>query len=109
MTDVGPEHDRFHPPGDDDPAWSETSWTSFCVPERRIAGTLYPLFRPNLGVCSLAVSVWDDTAHAPWQILYNRALWHLPMPGDDLTRCEVGDAGNGPQCISARAGYRVQC
>ena len=31
-----PDDDDFHRPTTDDPMWSETTWFSFCVPERRL-------------------------------------------------------------------------
>lgn len=98
--------DGFHPPGDPDPAWSETSWFSFSAPERRLAGTVYPLFRPNLGTCSVAVYVWDDAEHAPWRVRYGRCLWHLPMPDGDLTDCRVG--GLHIACVEPLSRYRVE-
>jgi hypothetical protein len=100
------EHDRFHPPSEDHPLWSETSWYAFCVPERRLAGTVYPLFRRNLGSCSLGVYVWDDGAHEPWRVRYGRALWHLPFPEGDLSDCTVG--GLHIQCEEPLARYRVR-
>jgi hypothetical protein len=80
MTDDG-----FHPSPDHDPFWTETCWFAFFVPERRLSGTLYPLFRRNLGVCSSGVHLWDDSALASHEILYDRTLWHLPFPEGDLT------------------------
>lgn len=80
MTDDG-----FHPPTDDDLWWTETSWYSFYVPERRLSGSLYPLFRRNLDLCSTGVHLWDDSASAAHEIVYDRMLWHLPFPSDDLT------------------------
>ena len=44
--------DRFHPPGSDDPYWTETCWFTFAVPERRLSGQLYPFFRPNQRVAA---------------------------------------------------------
>jgi len=81
--------DSFHPPPNDDIWWTETSWYGFDVPERKLSGAIYPLFRPNLGVCSLAVHVWDDTGDTPWDALYSRLLFHVPMPAGDLTKLEV--------------------
>lgn len=80
MTDDG-----FHLPTDDDPFWTETSWYSFYVPERRLSGALYPLFRRNLGVCSTGIHLWDDSASAAHEIVYDRMLWHLPFPDGDLS------------------------
>lgn len=85
-----PDDDRFHPPAANDPWWSETCWFSFAHPEERISGCFYPLFRPNQGICSLAVSVWDASAHEPWRALYHRADWHLPLPATNLDRLALG-------------------
>jgi hypothetical protein len=105
MSALGPPDDGFHPPAAPDPAWSETSWFSFHVAERRLAGMLYPLFRPNLGVCSVGAFVWDDGACEPWAVRYGRCLWHLPMPEGDLRDCEVG--GLRIACVEPLSRYRV--
>ena len=89
MTGVATEaDDQFHPAADPDPWWTETAWYGFSVPERNLAGAVYPLFRPNLGVCSSGVFVWDDRAETSHEIRYARTSWHLPMP-DDLTRMRL--------------------
>jgi hypothetical protein len=84
-----PADDSFHEPQTDDPHWTETCWFTFSVPERKLSGTLYPLFRRNLGVCSAGVYVWDDTGHELQDILYGRNLWHLPFPQHDLTELSL--------------------
>jgi hypothetical protein len=58
--------DSFHPPTNDDAFWSETAWFAFSVPERKLAGWTYPFFRPNQGICSAAVFLWDDTGELPF-------------------------------------------
>ena len=55
------------------------------VPGPNLSATIYPLFRPNLRVCSLAVYVWDASAYEPWAVRYGHATWHLAMPETDLT------------------------
>ena len=80
--------DSFHPSVGNEPWWTETSWYGFDILERRLSCAIYPLFRPNLGVCSLAVHVWDDTGSTPWDARYSRLLWHVPMPEGDLTALE---------------------
>jgi hypothetical protein len=90
MSESGrPHDDGFHPGDPAEPYWTETCWFSFLVPERRLSGTLYPLFRPNLGVCASAVHVWDDTGHEPQDALYSRNLWHVPFPDHDLTQLSL--------------------
>jgi hypothetical protein len=80
-----PADDGFHPPADPAPHWTETAWFGFHVAERGLAGTVYALFRPNLGVASLAVYVWDGSDPEPWRVPYGRCLWHQPFPAGDLT------------------------
>jgi hypothetical protein len=106
VTAASPADDRFHPPAEDHPLWTETSWYGFSLPERRLAGAIYPLFRPNLGTCSVGVHVWDDSAHEPWRVLYSRCLWHLPMPEGDLDDCEMG--GLELRCLEPLSRYRVR-
>jgi hypothetical protein len=74
--------DALHPPTNDDPFWTETLWLAFAVPERRLTGVLYPVFRTNQGVCTLAVSLWDETGTVDHDVLYFHNFWHLPMPAD---------------------------
>jgi hypothetical protein len=88
-TTAMPSDDGFHDPQTNDPYWTETAWFAFFVPERKLSGTLYPLFRRNLGLCSSGVHIWDDTGSAPHEILYDRMLWHLPFPDGDLTDVEL--------------------
>lgn len=85
MSAFTPDDDRLHPPVGDHPWWTETCWFSFDQPGEDVSATIYPLFRPNLGVCSLGVAVWDPSAHEPWLVPYSRTVWHLPMPTTDLT------------------------
>ncbi len=77
--------DEFHPPTTDDPAWAETCWFTFMVPERRLSGQLYPFFQPNLGVLSAGAYLWDHTGHSPADARYARHFWHLPIPDRPLT------------------------
>lgn len=100
-----PDDDRFHPPASNDPWWSETCWFSFAHPRERLSGCFYPLFRPNQGIGSLAVSVWDAGAHEPWRSLYHRANWHLPLPAAGLERLEL--AGLRYEVLEPLRRYRV--
>jgi hypothetical protein len=96
----------FHPPTTDHRWWTETAWFSFDQPGRDLSATFYPFFRPNLGVCSLAVYVWDAIAIEPWRIPYARFMWHLPMPSTDLRALEV--EGLRYDCLEEFHRYRVQ-
>ena len=106
MTEVSEKDDRFHPPSGDEPFWTETCWFSFDQPERDLSGTFYPVFRPNLGVASLTVTLWDAGAIEPWRARYHRSLWHLPMPGAELTDLELG--GLRYRTLDPLKRYRVQ-
>lgn len=106
MNTVSPVDDSFHPAVSDDPYWTETSWYAFSLPERCMAATIYPLFRPNLGVCSVAVYVWDDKSENAWEVPYGRFLWHLPMPDRDLK--DISVAGLTYTCLEPLKQYRVR-
>lgn len=102
----GSPRDRFHEPASDEPWWTETCWFSFDQPGVDLSATFYPLFRPNLGVCSLAVCLWDGAEHAPWRIRYRRFLWHLPMPSSELTELDL--AGLRYDCLEPERRFRVR-
>jgi hypothetical protein len=86
---IDAKDDSFHPPVSDDRWWTETCWFSLDVPGPNLSATIYPLFRPNLRVCSLAVYVWDASAYEPWAVRYGHATWHLAMPETDLTDLQL--------------------
>ena len=89
MSEITADDERFHLPPTDDPYWTETAWYSFWNAERKVSGLLYPMFRPNLGVASCAVYVWDASSDRPWAVPYGRSQWHLPMPDGDITDLEL--------------------
>lgn len=99
--------ESFHPAEPNDVWWTETSWFGFFVPERRLSGTVYAFFRPTLGVCSGTVYVWDDSAELPWEVLYGRALLHLPPPAGDLTDVEL-ENGLRLRCASPLRRHSIQ-
>lgn len=77
--------DEFHPPTTDDPYWTETCWFTFTVPERRLSGQLYPFYQPNQGVLAGGAYFWDDQGDQPWNCLYAKNFWHLPLPAEPLS------------------------
>jgi len=99
------DDDRFHAVGDPHPLWTETTWWGFAVPERALGGMVYTLFRPNLGVATVVVNVWDGTAVEPWRSPYSRSQWHLPMPKADLDDLEVGMLGI--RCVEPLSAYQL--
>jgi hypothetical protein len=90
VSDVTPADDLFHPVGDPDPLWTETTWWGFYAADGSVGGMVYAFFRPNLGVATLVTSVWDDADVEPWRAPYSRSLWHLPMPDGDLDDLQLG-------------------
>jgi hypothetical protein len=76
---LGPADDGFHEPPNDDWWQIETNWVWFFVPERRIGGWLYHLVRPNIGIESGSVQVWDDTAWHHTEVPYYRHVATGPL------------------------------
>jgi hypothetical protein len=114
MTTIGtledwgltPADDDWHT-ANDDPWWTETIWFAWFVPERNLVGYWYPVFRPNLGVHSGGVIVFDDTAELPWEILVHEYDWQRPIPVgarlDDL----VLDSGMSLRCTEPGRRYQI--
>lgn len=91
--------DSFHFDQMGDRWWmTETSWFSFCHPERKLGGWLYTMVRPNIGTVAGGAWVWDDTAVLPWEVLYSRNYTALRFPREqDLTDIRL------PTGVSMRA------
>lgn len=90
MAKLTAADDSLHAPATPGPDWTETCWFSFDQPGQNLSVTIYAFFRPNLGICSLAVYAWDASGHSPWDVRYGRSSWHLPMPESDLTDLTLG-------------------
>jgi hypothetical protein len=90
VTALSPDDDRFHPIVDPAPLWTETTWWGFHADDGAVGGIVYAFFRPNLGVATLVVSVWDADHIEPWLVPYSRSQWHLPMPAGDLDDLRLG-------------------
>ncbi len=80
------EDDQFHTPSDD-PWFTETCWFSFHVPERKMSGWLYGFLRPNLGINTSSVFIYDDSCTgSPWTArYYHMQQAHPEPPVRDLT------------------------
>jgi hypothetical protein len=98
--------DLLHEPPTNDRWWAETYWFSFDQPGENISATIYPVFRKNLGICSLGVFVWDPSAHEPWALLYGRNYWSLPMPTMPTTALRL--EGLSYDCLEPLNRYRVR-
>lgn len=75
-----PADDSLHEVGSAAPDWTETTWWSFNVPERRLAGWLYTQIKPNLGICTGGAFVYAPGAHEPWELPYFGWFSHQPLP-----------------------------
>jgi hypothetical protein len=103
-----PADDGFHEPTDDNPFWSETTWFSFTVPERRMQGYVYPWVRPNQGLLGGGVWIWDDTAHQPWEIPFWDNQYNLPYPErGDLRDIEFPN-GISIRCTKPLSNYEIR-
>jgi hypothetical protein len=100
-----PDDDLLHVPASADRWWTETYWFSFDQPGSDLSATIYPLFRPNLGVCSLGIYLWDPSAYEPWAIPYGRSYWHLQMPVTPATALDI--QGLSYRCFEPLQRYRV--
>ena len=98
--------DEFHPPSSSDPYWTETCWFTFTVPERLLSGQLYPFFRPNQGVAAGGVYVWNEHGSQPWNALYAKNFWHLPMPEAPLSDIELPN-GIRYRCVEPQTVYAI--
>jgi hypothetical protein len=100
--------DDLHPPASDDGSWTETAWFAGAVPERGLVVWTYPLFRPELGIMSCGVYVWETGAEELWQLPYYRTWWHLPIPeGISATRFELSN-GLSYECLEPLTAYRIR-
>lgn len=106
MTAFHPD-DEFHPPTDDNPYWTETCWFTFTVPERRMSGQLYPFFRTNQKVAAGGAYFWDDRGSEPWNCLWAKNFWHLPIPDQPLSDIRLPN-GIHYQCLEAQHRYRIR-
>jgi hypothetical protein len=77
--DVSAVDDRFHP-RTQDPWWNESSYITFQVPERKLAGFIYFYFRPNQNMAMAGPVLWDATSEDFSNCLYCGWDWHLPIP-----------------------------
>lgn len=73
----------FHEPRYRDDSWTETNWFGFFVPEAQLRGSVYALFRTNLGVVRSSVLVYSSQATSVLDVDYfdDRAALSIP-PGN---------------------------
>ncbi|OBI04245.1 hypothetical protein A5735_16475 [Mycolicibacter heraklionensis] len=101
--------DNFHP-GSDDPFWTETTWWSFNIPERKIGGWLHAEFHTNRGTATWRVYVWDPSGATPEQLRYFRMNTEVPVtePNPDLRDLVVPGGGFSVRMLRPRRDYRIE-
>ena len=76
-----PDDDNLHP-ANDDPWWTETFWLAWFVPERKLCGYIYPMFRKNAGVQAGGVMVFDHTGASELEMRVFDFEWHRKIQPD---------------------------
>jgi len=107
------EHLRFRP-GDDgthtpgpNRDWTETTWWSFNVPERALAGWLYVQMRPNLDTASGGAFVYDPSAWLPWELPYFGFTRYQAIPDPLDLRDAIFPNGVSVRCLEPAMRYRL--
>ncbi len=108
MTSFTARDDNFHFAEMGDRWWmTETSWFAFCNPEEKLGGWLYTMARPNIGTVAGGAWVWDDTAHLPWEVLYNANYTALRLPpNQDLSDITL-PTGVSIKAVEPTMGYEL--
>lgn len=94
----GPEDDRLHKPGPKH-SWTETSWWSFHVPQRALAGWLYVQVRPHQHTTAGGAFAYDPSATTSWQLPFYAMFDHQKLPADlDLRHARL-ESGVSIDCV----------
>jgi hypothetical protein len=108
MNVFTPRDDNFHFTEMGDRWWmTETSWFAFCNPAEKLGGWLYTMARPNIGTVAGGAWIWDDSAHLPWEVLYNANYTALRLPRDqDLSDIKL-PTGVSIKAVEPTMGYEL--
>ena len=98
--------DDVHPPGPKRD-WTETTWWSFHVAERSLAGWLYVQMRPHLGTASGGAFVYDPAGWLPWQLPYFGYTQFQAMPDPLDLRAATFPNGVSVACEVPGRRYRL--
>lgn len=72
--------DHFNLKKDDDLYWSESSWFSWAIPERKINGFFYNHFRPNMNCMLAGPAMWDASTPHAWDFPFFDWQAMRPLP-----------------------------
>ena len=108
MSEFTARDDNFHFAEMGERWWmTETSWFAFCNPAEKLGGWLYTMVRPNIGTVAGGAWIWDDTAHLPWEVLYNANYTALRLPRDqDLSDITL-PTGVSIKAVEPTMGYAL--
>lgn len=73
---------ELHAPTSDDPSWAETNYFGFYLPELKMNGGVYALFRTNLGVVNTTIDLNSRMVRVPWEAQYWDSQTHVPIPAN---------------------------
>lgn len=108
MTSFTARDDDFHFAEMGDRWWmTETSWFAFCNVEEKLGGWLYTMARPNIGTVAGGAWVWDDTAHLPWEVLYNANYTALRLPPNQNLSDITLPTGVSIKAVEPTMGYEL--
>lgn len=99
---VTPDDDGFHPPTSDDPAWIETLWFPFWVPEEGLSASVRVRLMPNEGGLEATVAGWHGDSKPVFGDRIRAALEGEP----DLRDLHTG--GLHLECLEALTRYRIR-
>ena len=107
MATVSPQDEYFHE-RNDDPAWNESGWFSFMVPERRISGMVYCYHRPNMPYSTGGFAAWDPSGDRTDDCLWYDLGRIMPFtPGTEMFDCSL-PSGLTVACVEPLQEYRLQ-
>ncbi|MCA9502843.1 MAG: hypothetical protein KC616_07165 [Myxococcales bacterium] len=70
--------DRFHPPTNDDPAWIETLWFPFWVPEEGVSASVRVRISPNAGRLEGTLAGWRGDSQGLFGDRWSEAIVEPP-------------------------------
>jgi hypothetical protein len=106
-TPFVPEDDTYHL-AQEDPFWTETTWWSINIPERRIGIWLHAGYNTNRGVVTWRVFAWDPSGADPGRLAYYKHKADQEMPPDpDLRDLRFPNGGFAVKMLSPLMNYHV--
>ena len=100
---VSPDDDAFHAPETDDPAWIETMWFPFFVPDESLSASIRVRISPNLGELEATVAGWRGDSQGVFGDRIRETLEGPP----DLCSLRLGGRLD-IDCVEPLARYRLR-